>query len=206
METCVLSESVAVVNLRIVALLAVNKFKLFESRNFIHRSSWKVYDTMIQWLSQFLRWSKGGHNMFHKIRNVAATEDFVLIVQFSEGVTKRYYLIPLFDKIPAFRALQQSADLYYSVEVDVGGYGIIWNDDLDLSCDELWDNGETVKTEFDGMLSFGEATSLWGLNESTLRKAVAHGKLKNGIDVQKFGKQWVILKSAMIREYGDKAS
>ncbi|MCD8225655.1 MAG: DUF2442 domain-containing protein [Clostridiales bacterium] len=96
--------------------------------------------------------------MFHKIRNVAATEDFVLIVQFSEGVTKRYDLNPLFEKIPVFKALQQSADLYYSVEVDVGGYGIIWNDDLDLSCDEIWDNGEAVKTEFDGMLSFGEAT------------------------------------------------
>jgi len=143
--------------------------------------------------------------MFHKIRNVAATEDFVLIVQFSEGVTKRYDLNPLFEKIPVFKILQQSADLYYSVEVDVGGYGIIWNDDLDLSCDELWDNGEVVKTEFDGMLSFGEATSLWGLNESTLRKAVVYGKLKNGIDVQKFGKQWVVLKSAMIREYGKEA-
>ena len=143
--------------------------------------------------------------MFHKIRNVAATEGYVLIVQFSEGVTKRYDLNPLFGKIPVFKILQESAELYYSVEVDVGGYGIIWNDDLDLSCDELWDNGEVVKTEFDGMLSFREATFLWGLNESTLRKAVVYGKLKNGIDVQKFGKQWVVLKSAMIREYGDEA-
>ncbi len=95
--------------------------------------------------------------MFHKVRNVAATEDFILIVQFSEGVTKRYDLKPLFEQIPAFKALQESADLYYSVEVDVGEY---------------------------------------------LRKAVVYGKLKNGIDVQKFGKQWVVLKSAMIREYG----
>ncbi len=141
--------------------------------------------------------------MFHRIRNVAATENFVLIVQFSEGVTKRYDLSPLFEKIPVFKALRQSTELYYSVEVDTGGYGIIWNDDLDLSCDELWDNGEVIETEFDGMMSFGEAAFIWGLNESTLRKAVAYGKLKNGTDVQKFGKQWVVLKSAMIREYGD---
>ncbi len=142
--------------------------------------------------------------MFHKIRNVAATDNFILIVQFSEGVTKKYDLKPLFEKISIFKSLQESADLYYSVEVDVGGYGIIWNDDLDLSCDELWDNGEVVKTEFDGMLSFGEATLIWNLHESTLRKAVAYGKLRSGIDVQKFGKQWVVLKSAMIREYGAK--
>ncbi len=141
--------------------------------------------------------------MFHRIRNAAAMENFVLIVQFSEGMTKSYDLNPLFEKIPAFKTLQQSADLYYSVEVDVGGYGIIWNDDLDLSCDELWDNGEVIETQFDGMMSFGEAAFIWGLNESTLRKAVGYGKLKNGTDVQKFGKQWVVLKSAMIREYGD---
>ena len=30
---------------------------------------------------------------------------------------------------------------------------------------------------FDGLLSFSEATSLWGLNESTLRKAIVYGKL-----------------------------
>ena len=52
------------------------------------------------------------------------------------------------------------------------------------------------------MLSFGDATALWGLNESTLRKAVSYRKLADGIDVKKFGKQWVVTRSAMEREYG----
>ena len=46
---------------------------------------------------------------------------------------------------------------------------------------------------------------LWGLNESTLRKAIAYGKLVNGVDVCKFGKQWVVSMDAMKREYGDPA-
>ena len=46
------------------------------------------------------------------------------------------------------------------------------------------------------------ATELWGLNESTLRKAIAYGKLVNGVDVCKFGKQWVVSIDAMTREYG----
>ena len=29
---------------------------------------------------------------------------------------------------------------------------------------------------FDGLMSFKEATDLWGLNESILRKAVSYGK------------------------------
>jgi hypothetical protein len=28
-----------------------------------------------------------------------------------------------------------------AVRVDAGGYGVSWNDDLDLSEDELWVNG-----------------------------------------------------------------
>lgn len=60
-----------------------------------------------------------------------------------------------------------------------------------------------MNNPFDGLLSFKEATDLWGLNESTLRKAVVYGKLVDGIDVKKFGKQWIVTKEAMIREYGE---
>ncbi len=141
--------------------------------------------------------------MFHKIKNVSPLPDFKLSVQFREGVTKLYDLNPLFDQLPAFRCLKEQLTEFENVEVDTGGYGIIWNDDLDLSCDELWEHGVQVETPFDKLMSFADATQLWGLNESTLRKAVAYGKLVNGIDVCKFGKQWVISVDAMKREYGD---
>ncbi len=58
------------------------------------------------------------------------------------------------------------------------------------------------KSPFEGLLSFRDATDRWGLNESTLRKAIEYGKLQVGADVQKFGKQWVITETAMRREYG----
>ena len=31
--------------------------------------------------------------------------------------------------------------LFQNVKVDVGGYEIYWNDSIDLSCEELWNNG-----------------------------------------------------------------
>lgn len=71
-----------------------------------------------------------------------------------------------------------------------------------MSCDELWEHGVQIGTPFDGLLALSDATKLWGLNESTLRKAIAYGKLVNGVDVCKFGKQWVVSASAMNREYG----
>ena len=86
--------------------------------------------------------------------------------------------------------------------MDQGGFGISWNDEIDLSCDELFFGGKTVSSQFDGLIAFTEACQMWDLNESTLRKAVSYGKLVDGIDVCKFGKQWVVTISAMEREYG----
>lgn len=140
--------------------------------------------------------------MFHKIKSVSPLPDFRLSVQFSEGVTKLYDVKPLFTKLSVFQALRDDPAEFGSVTVDVGGYGIIWGDELDLSCDELWEHGEQVSTPFDGLMAFSDATELWGLNESTLRKAISYGKLVNGVDVCKFGKQWVVSIDAMQREYG----
>ena len=140
--------------------------------------------------------------MFHKVKSVTVLPNYQLSVQFSEGVTKIYDVKLLMQKYTAFKPLE-NAELFSSVEVDVGGYGVIWNDEIDISCDELFEHGNTVKTPFDGLMAFSDATMLWGLSESTLRKAVAYGKLRNGIDVCKFGKQWIVSVAAMRREYGN---
>lgn len=140
--------------------------------------------------------------MFHKIKSVSALPDFKLSIQFSEGITKLYDVKPLFEKLPIFNYFKDNPEEFSTVEVDIGGYGIIWGDELDLSCDELWEHGVQVATPFDGLMSFGDATELWGLNESTLRKAITYGKLVNGVDVCKFGKQWVVSVASMKREYG----
>ena len=141
--------------------------------------------------------------MFHKIKNVNALPDYKLSVQFAEGVTKIYDVASLFEKYSFFLPLKGSPELFSSVIVDQGGYGIVWNDDIDISCDELWENGTEIKTPFDGLMAFSDATFLWDLNESTLRKAITYGKLVNGVDVCKFGKQWVVSMEAMKREYGE---
>lgn len=144
-----------------------------------------------------------GENMFHKVKSVSPLPDFKLSVQFAEGQTKIYDVKPLFDRLEAFKSFIDNPELFYGVRVDTGGYGIVWNDDIDLSCDELFANGERVINPFDNLMAFGDATEIWGLNESTLRKAIQYGRLINGIDVCKFGKQWVITGDAMRREYGE---
>lgn len=139
--------------------------------------------------------------MFHKIKNVMPLNNYKLNVQFSEGVTKEYDIKPLFDRFVIFNDLKKDG-LFNKVHVGPGGYAVIWNDDIDLACDELFANGKTIKTPFDNLMAFSDATELWGLNESTLRKAISYGKLINGVDVCKYGKQWIVSIEAMKREYG----
>lgn len=141
--------------------------------------------------------------MFHKMKSVTPLEGYRLLAHFTDGSAREYDVKPMFQKIEAFQTLQQVPGLFELVKTDPGGYGVSWNDDLDLSCDELWEHGRPVATPFDRLISFGDATDIWGLNESTLRKAVSYRKLVEGLDAQKFGKQWVVTIDAMKREYGE---
>jgi len=141
--------------------------------------------------------------MFHKIKSVNALPNYKLSIQFSEGTTKIYDVSKLFKKYDLFLPLKNNELLFNSVTVEQGGYGIIWNDNIDISCDELWNNGEKIITPFDDLIALSDATVLWNLSESTLRKAISYGKLVNGIDVCKFGKQWVVSMKSMKREYGN---
>ena len=82
--------------------------------------------------------------MFYKIKRVKPLEDFNLYVSFENNVSKIYDLKPLFDKWEVFNDLK-SNNLYELVKVDAGGHGISWSKNIDLSCNELWDNGKTIE-------------------------------------------------------------
>lgn len=79
--------------------------------------------------------------MFYKIRNVKPLDDFKLLVTFENNEIKEYDVKPLFDKWVVFKDLISINGLFKQVKVDAGGYGISWNDEIDLSCNELYYNG-----------------------------------------------------------------
>lgn len=140
--------------------------------------------------------------MFHKLKSVTPLPDYTLLANFSDGSVKSYDFRPLLDHMEVYAPLRESPAFWASAAVDPGGYGVSWSDDIDISAEELWEHGVAFESPFSGLLSFADATSLWSLSESALRKAVEYRKLTVGVDVQKFGKQWVVTRSAMEREYG----
>lgn len=82
--------------------------------------------------------------MFYKVRDVQPLPEYSLLVCFVSGDRKCYNVKPLFDKWEPFKTLAQTKGLFEQVHVDAGGYGISWNDEIDLSCNELYENGEAV--------------------------------------------------------------
>ncbi len=80
---------------------------------------------------------------FPKIINVKPYAKNKLMVVFETGDAKIYDCSPLLKSDP-FTSLKNNS-LFANVSVSFGGYGIEWNDDIDLSESELWLNGKQIK-------------------------------------------------------------
>lgn len=80
--------------------------------------------------------------MFHKVIRVKALDNYILLIEFEDKSKKKYDIKELCTKRKEFKELVNDKGLFNSVQVDVGGYGISWNENIDLSCEELWENGE----------------------------------------------------------------
>lgn len=78
---------------------------------------------------------------FVLISSVRANPDYTLYVEFENGEKRLYNVAPLFDKWPVFKQLREN-NLFQAVKNDK--YGVVWNEDIDLACDELYYNGKKV--------------------------------------------------------------
>ena len=82
--------------------------------------------------------------MFNKLKAIFPLSDYSLLAQFENEEKKQYNIKHLANEIDAFKALLYIPGLFEQVKVDTGGYGISWNDEIDLSCDELYNNGVSI--------------------------------------------------------------
>ena len=97
--------------------------------------------------------------MTHKIISVKPTKNFILLVVFQNGIEKSYDVRKVFSIFPQFKIFERNTDLFYQVKVDIGGYGVSWNDDLDLNAEDIWEGGigTGVKKELDIVTSLAES-------------------------------------------------
>lgn len=83
--------------------------------------------------------------MFHKAVDLQFRESTTLEVKFQDGIVKRYDMAELFSKYPQLEALKDR-NLFTSGKL-MGSYGIIWNDDLDIEVETIYEEGITIRTD-----------------------------------------------------------
>lgn len=83
--------------------------------------------------------------MFHKAVDLQFRESTTLEVKFQDGIVKRYDMAELFSKYPQLETLKDR-NLFTSGKL-MGSYGIIWNDDLDIEVETIYEEGITIRTD-----------------------------------------------------------
>ena len=81
--------------------------------------------------------------MFHKATELNFGIGTTLLITFQTGEIKEYDVSALFNKYPQLSELK-NRNLFTSGKL-AGGYGIIWNDELDLETETVYKEGKTVK-------------------------------------------------------------
>lgn len=79
--------------------------------------------------------------MIHKIKSVELTDNLFVIALFTNGIEKKYDVKNIFDSFPQMKILESDIAFFKSAQLDAGGYGISWNDDLDIDSEEIWNFG-----------------------------------------------------------------
>ena len=83
--------------------------------------------------------------MFHKAVKLEYGKGTTFYLTFQTGEVKEYDISVLFDKYPQLSALK-NRKLFTSGKL-MGGYGIIWNDDLDIETETVYEDGKTVTAD-----------------------------------------------------------
>lgn len=78
--------------------------------------------------------------MMHKIKSIITKNDLIISATFFDGTVKEYSVDRLFNIYPQLKELE-NRELFNGVQIDAGGYGVSWNDDLDLDAETIWEDG-----------------------------------------------------------------
>lgn len=85
--------------------------------------------------------------MTHRIQSVVPKEKYVLQAVFYNGEVIQYDVAQLFSIFPQFIIFQTDKNIFEQVKVDAGGYGVSWNDELDLDAETIYEDGILIETQ-----------------------------------------------------------
>ena len=107
-------------------------------------------------------------------------DDKKIVVVFGNGVEKEYDVKSLYSSLPQFKQLESDRNLFGKVQIDAGGYGLVWNDDLDLAAEEIWENGIDTgrKCEIDPIVKLAD-----NLAKARMQASMTQAQLANATGI-----------------------
>ncbi len=82
--------------------------------------------------------------MHYMALSVRFLEDVTLEMTFQDGKVIRYDMSQMFSKYPQLEELRRNRKLFESGHLDLTGFAVIWNDELDFDASSVYDDGEVV--------------------------------------------------------------
>lgn len=82
--------------------------------------------------------------MNQNIREIRMNDNLIVEAVFFNGIVKDFDVSSLFEKHPEYKVLKQDVALWKNAELSPQGSGICFNDDLDLTVEEIWKYSVTV--------------------------------------------------------------
>ena len=82
--------------------------------------------------------------MHYCATKVKFLEDVTVELTYQDGKVIRYDMSQMFSKYPQLEELRRNRKLFESGYLDPGGYGVVWNDELDFDATGIYEDGIVV--------------------------------------------------------------
>lgn len=141
---------------------------------------------------------------FIKIEDVVPLDDFNLLVFFRNGKVKKCSLKNHFRRYRKFNVLLNDPALFDQVRIQVGGYGVTWDEALNISDLVLYETGRPIPLSASDFSSFvkhriidrAEASELLNCSRQNIDDLTKRGKLH---PVKSGAKSTLYLKSEILK-------
>lgn len=139
-----------------------------------------------------------------KIEDVVPLQNNTLLAFFRDGMIRRCEMRGYFEKRQPYSVLLKRPDYFARVQIQTGGYGVQWNDNLSISDSELYRMGKRVPMTMDDFRVFAseriinaaEAAEILNCSRQYINELVKTDKLH---PIKTSEKNTLFLKSEVLR-------
>jgi hypothetical protein len=139
-----------------------------------------------------------------RIEDVIPLSDYNLLVFFRDGAVKKCSLRAYFEDIKVFHVLLKNEELFYSVQLQTGGYGVAWDVNMSIADSMLYQFGQDISlsaADFTNFVEYrvitaAEAADILGCSRQNIDDLTKRGKLH---PIKSSGKTTLYLKSEILK-------